>query len=225
MNAVLTHVLFDFDGTLIDSSAAILETLGSVLAEKGLRPQRSLERDLIGPPLRATLEKLAGSAEAALLDELTQLFRLRYDSIGVAATQAYVGSDALLRQLTATGLTLHLATNKRERPTLLLLERFGWSDLFASIFCLDSRQPPFANKGQMLRTLLVEKQIEASHAVYIGDTNHDETAAAQAGLTFLGVQWGYGVGEQQMSAQASVFGTAAALAEHLLKTQKAGSQQ
>jgi phosphoglycolate phosphatase len=221
----LRHVLFDFDGTLIDSSAAILDTLATVLAEKGLNPQHPLARDLIGPPLRATLEKLTGSADAALLEELAQVFRVRYDAIGVAVTQAYAGSDALVRRLKAAGLVLHLATNKRERPTLLLLERFGWLGLFDSIFCLDSRQPPFPNKGQMLTTLLTEKQIDAKQAVYIGDTNHDEAAAAQAGLPFLGVGWGYGVGEQQLSAQASIFTTAAALEDYLVMASKAGNQQ
>jgi phosphoglycolate phosphatase len=221
----LRHVLFDFDGTLIDSSAAILDTLATVLAEKGLNPQHPLARDLIGPPLRVTLEKLTGSTDAALLEELMQLFRQRYDSIGVAVTQAYPGSDQLVQCLKAAGLVLHLATNKRERPTLRLLERFGWLGLFDSIFCLDSRQPPFPNKAQMLTTLLSEKQIDANQAVYIGDTHHDEEASAQAGLSFLGVGWGYGVGEQQMSAQASVFTTAAALADYLVMTSKAGSQR
>jgi phosphoglycolate phosphatase len=196
------HILFDFDGTLIDSSGAILTTMAAVLSTNGLTPQRPLTRDLIGPPLLQTLQALTGSTDEVLLSALAAQFRQRYDSDGVAVTEAYAGVATVLQRLHDAGLQLYLATNKRQVPTLLLLERFGWLHYFAAVYCLDSRQPAFASKSQMLQMLLTEKNINASQAVYVGDTNHDEIAATAAGLPFFAVSWGYGVGSQAYSSTA-----------------------
>jgi phosphoglycolate phosphatase len=213
------HILFDFDGTLIDSSGAILTTMAAVLTAHGLTPQRPLTRDLIGPPLQQTLQALTGSTDATLLSALAAQFRQRYDSEGVAVTEAYTGVAVLLQRLQQAGMQLYLATNKREVPTLLLLERFGWMSYFAAVYCLDSRQPSFVNKSQMLQVLLTEKNINASHAVYVGDTNHDEIAATAAGLPFVAVSWGYGIGSQAYSSTAPCANTSEQLADMLLAAQ------
>ncbi len=208
------HIIFDFDGTLIDSSPAILETLGLVLQGRGIAPVRPLSRDLIGPPLVATLQACTGVTDKKLLEELAGDFRSRYDSEGIYSTEAYADIPAALRQLQSAGSRLHLATNKRQRPTLLLLEHFGWAPWFTSVYCVDSRTPPYPSKGEMLLAQLKEQKLVPGDTIYIGDTAHDEKAAAQAGLRFLVAAWGYGVGEQAVSARAPVLHSA----RDLLKT-------
>jgi len=192
----LTHLILDFDGTLIDSSPAILETFVAVLRHHDIVPARPIERDLIGPPLLNTLRTLTGIEDKAQLEKLAADFRVRYDGEGVYATAAYPGIADALRQAVQSGKRLILATNKRLKPTRVLLEHFGWASWFDAVYCADSRTPPFPHTGEMLRELLDDLNLAPSQCVYIGDTNHDKQAAEYAGLRFVAVGWGYGVGEQ-----------------------------
>lgn len=201
-NVTKANLIFDFDGTLVDSGPGILHTLSLVLSARGLQPQLPLTRDLIGPPLPVTLRKLAGDVEPVLLDALVTEFKALYDTQGVKVTQPYAGIVDTITALATAGRRLHLATNKREVPTLILLQQLGLMPYFTSVYCLDSRSPGFANKGAMLQSQLVEQGLLASESLYIGDTNHDEQAAAAANLPFVAVGWGYGVGVQQVSADA-----------------------
>ncbi len=201
------NLILDFDGTLIDSSPAILDTLAASLRAKGLTPVCRLTRELIGPPLQTTLHTLTGISDITVLEALAADFRSRYDTEGLYATQPYEGARELLRRQAAAGGRLHLATNKRQRPTLLLLDHFGWAAWFSSVYCVDSREPPFAGKGEMLLTQLQEQGLQASSCLYIGDTRHDEEAAAEAGIRFVAVGWGYGSGGQAVSRGANVLKT------------------
>lgn len=196
----LQHLILDFDGTLVDSGPAILVSLGAAFAAQGIEPVRPLTRDVIGPPLHATLRTLSGSDDRELIDKLAAEFRARYDTEGLYATTAYPGIAELLRTHVNAGRRLYLATNKRQRPTLLLLDHFGWRQWFTAIYCIDSRTPPYPSKGEMLRVLVREQGLDTAACVYVGDTCHDEAAAAEAGLGFVAVGWGYGVGEQAVSA-------------------------
>lgn len=201
---MLSNLLLDFDGTLIDSGPAILASLDAALRAHDVKPVRPLTRAVIGPPLHATLRTLSGIADGELIETLAAEFRSRYDTEGLYATAAYPGVAELLRTYVNAGTRLHLATNKRQRPTLLLLEHFGWRQWFTSIYCTDSRSPPYASKGEMLQVLLREQGLEAAACVYVGDTRHDEEAAAEAGLGFIAAGWGYGVGVQAVSDEARV---------------------
>jgi phosphoglycolate phosphatase len=196
------HIIFDFDGTLIDSCPAILETLGAVFRAHAIEPVRPLSRDIIGPPLHATLQLCTGITDKVLIEKLATDFRNRYDLEGIYSTQAYPELAAVLQQLRVAGRHLHLATNKRERPTLLLVAHFGWAPWFDSVYCIDSRTPPYPSKGDMLVEQLAEQKLDTRECVYVGDTAHDEKAAAHAGLSFVAVGWGYGVGEQAVSKSA-----------------------
>lgn len=209
----IQHLIFDFDGTLIDSSPAILATLDAVLRANGIAPVRALERDIIGPPLLATLQTLTGVTDRSRLEALAADFRSRYDTEGIYATAAYPGVAETLRQIVAAGRRLVLATNKRLKPTRLLLEHFGWLSWFDAVYCVDSRNPPFPHKGEMLLALLHDMELAPTECVYIGDTNHDKQAAAHAQLRFVAVGWGYGVGDQAVGAGISVLDSPVQLLE------------
>jgi phosphoglycolate phosphatase len=209
---LISHLILDFDGTLIDSSPAILETLSASLRARGAEPLQPLTRELIGPPLHATLQALTGITDRTILDDLASEFRSRYDTNGLFATEAYAGIPQVLRTQVNAGKRLHLATNKRERPTLLLLNHLGWKPWFTSVYCIDSRSPPFPSKGEMLRAQLREQGLEASSCLYVGDTRHDEIAAAEAGISFVAAGWGYGIGDQAVSPDARILSSPVELA-------------
>lgn len=185
-------LIFDFDGTLIDSAPGILATYAHVLDAAGIQPAVALDAGLVGPPLMPTMSTLTGPLEPEKLAELVEQFKRCYADIGVANTPAYPGADATLQQLRASGRTLYLATNKRAEPTLALLEKFGWAPHFHRVYCIDSQQPAFADKTAMLRQLVDENGLLPEHCLYIGDTRGDHLAASACGMHFAAAQWGYG---------------------------------
>lgn len=186
-------LIFDFDGTLIDSAPGILATFAEVLSAAGVAPAVPLDHNLIGPPLQPTLQRLLGEQrrDPELLETLVENFKLRYAVTGIAHTPAYPDAERTLQALRAAGKTLYLATNKRASPTLILLEKFGWSSYFHRIYCIDSHQPPFPNKTAMLRQLLSENRLEPVKALYVGDTSGDYLSASACGIKFVAAQWGY----------------------------------
>lgn len=191
MPAPYPTLIFDLDGTLIDSSASILAGFAAALEQHKITPQRPLTAEIIGPPLRETLALLAGANTPALIDQLAAAFKAYYDSEGYKATHVFPGIDAMLRQLHQQGITLHIATNKRLLPTRLILEHLGWNGLFTSVFALDLRSPGFANKAAMITAQLEEQGIAPQTAAYVGDRPEDGQAADANKLTFYAAQWGY----------------------------------
>ncbi|MDE2598999.1 MAG: HAD family hydrolase [Rhodocyclaceae bacterium] len=188
-------IIFDFDGTLIDSAPGILATYAEVFSVAGLTPAVPLDATLIGPPLQPTMAKLLGEAlsnsDPALLEKLVADFKPRYATTGVARTPAYPDADHALRLLREHGYTLYLATNKRASPTLALLEKFGWQQHFRRVYCIDSQLPAFADKTAMLRQLLAENALAPERCLYIGDTRGDYLSASACSIEFAAALWGY----------------------------------
>jgi phosphoglycolate phosphatase len=187
-----TALVFDFDGTLIDSAPSILECLEHVVREAGLSPRVPIDHGLIGPPLLATLRNITDITAEGELQKLAANFKSRYDGEGLHATRPFPGIQAALETLRARGTPLHLATNKRIRPTRLILEKLGWETLFDSVYAQDMITPVFADKASMLRSLINEQGVDATNALYIGDTVEDGLASTTNAMAFVAVSWGYG---------------------------------
>ncbi len=186
------HILFDLDGTLIDSAPAILASFRAAFAQTGIAPARAIDDSVIGPPLNETLQLLAGSKDAALIGRLAEAFKASYDSTGYQATAAYAGVGELLAELAGAGLTLSIATNKRIHPTRLILEHLGWSGHFAHVYALDLFSPRLPDKAAMIGRLLADQGIAKEAAIYIGDRSEDGESADANDLPFIAVTWGYG---------------------------------
>jgi phosphoglycolate phosphatase len=185
-------LVFDFDGTLIDSAPGILKAFAAALHETGITPQVKLDSRLIGPPLHETLMRLSGSNDAALIKSLTEHFKQHYDSSGVAATHGYPGIAAMLDHFTQAGTVMHIATNKRLGVTRSILEHLGWQGHFASVYALDMVEPRLPGKAQLLTKQISEQQLNADTTIYIGDKREDGEAAGANALTFFYASWGYG---------------------------------
>lgn len=187
-----THIFFDFDGTLVDSAPPILATFTEVLLTHGLQACRSVDKSLIGPPLRQTLEALSGQRDPQVLDLLSASFRKIYDDQVCLATPAYPGWTAALETLLGRGLTLAIATNKRLLPTQRILEALGWGDYFTAVYASDSHPQQYVDKAGMIGALLTAFRVGSANAIYLGDTEQDAVAAAANQVGFWPVSWGYG---------------------------------
>ena len=185
-------IVFDFDGTLVDSAPGILDAFAAVLNEAGIAPHVAFDSNLIGPPLAETLMRISGSNDAGLIQSLTEKFKYHYDSVGVAATVAYPGVAAMLDRLAATGASMHISTNKRLSATRTILECLGWKDRFASVYALDMVEPRLSGKAELLSMQIGEQRLDPAAACYVGDKREDGHAANANGIPFYYASWGYG---------------------------------
>ncbi len=185
-------VLFDFDGTLIDSATSVLAGLQYALTSASVEARCALDASIIGPPLRLTLAKLAGSDEPALIDRLAASFREHYDTGGYKHTEVYEGVPAMLQTLHDAGIALYIVTNKRILPTLRILDHLGWRTWFKAIYALDALQPPAANKPQLVASVMLKHELAAARTWMVGDSEEDRRSAETNGLRFFAASWGYG---------------------------------
>lgn len=186
------HILFDLDGTLIDSAPAILASFRDAFAKAGIEAVIAIDESIIGPPLMETLQLLSGSQDPALITRLADGFKASYDTEGYKATAAYDGVGVMLAQLKAAGLSLSIATNKRIHPTRLILEHLGWSGFFDHVYALDLFDPRLPHKAAMIGRLIADREIPKDAAIYIGDRSEDGESADANGLPFIAATWGYG---------------------------------
>lgn len=187
------NLIFDLDGTLVDSAPGILTTLTFVLAEHGLKYADQLTPKLIGPPLREMLVELSGgSSDQILLDSMENTFKRHYDNKGVFETAAYDGAHQMLMTLKNQGHLLFVATNKRMSPTRALMKHFSWDHYFLGVYSLDSFKPVLKDKSSLLRKIIQTHALILADTIYIGDRPEDSDAAIKSDLKFLHARWGYG---------------------------------
>ena len=211
------HVLFDLDGTLIDSAPAILASYREAFEVTQRASVIPIDASIVGPPLLETLQMLAGTHDAAVIDALALAFKASYDSTGYQQTLAYEGVGEMLARLVEAGCSLSIATNKRLHPTRLILDHLGWADRFAAVYALDLFEPRLPHKAAMIGRLLQDRAIPREDAVYVGDRSEDGESADANGLPFIAATWGYGsLGDDELAPNWRAAASPQALADALL---------
>lgn len=178
-------VIFDLDGTLVDSAPGILSSMRAAMEALGAVPALPLTNRLIGPPLKQTLRLLGPAAQ-----ELVFAFEQHYDAEGYKSALPFAGVNHMLANLTAAGGPQFIATNKRQIPTRKIVSELGWTKYFEAVYLPDSFLPAAKNKGDMLTHILRNHRLERSEVGYVGDRADDAQAANQAGVRFLSAPWG-----------------------------------
>ncbi len=187
-----TTVLFDLDGTLLDTSPGIFSTANYTLSALGLPKQNATQlRKFVGPPLAACFRVACGLQES-LIPEACDIYRAEYTESGAMFdASVYEGIIELLNELTRRGLTLGVATLKHESLAHDILEHFGLVSYFSIISGAD-------RQGTLSKADIIELALQRlGHADYtdvlmVGDTPHDMDGALIAGVDFVGVDWGFG---------------------------------
>jgi phosphoglycolate phosphatase len=188
------HVVFDLDGTLVDSLPGIQWSVEAALAEAGIPMRHRNLKALIGPPIRQILAELSGVLNGPALDRLERSFRASYDSAGWRRTACQKGAATMLRGLAAQGVSLWLVTNKPAAATGRILGQLALAGFFTETVCRDSRAPAFESKAEMLMDLLRRRGLRSTETLMVGDTLEDARAAEAAGLACGLVPHGYGRG-------------------------------
>ncbi len=185
-------VVFDLDGTLIDSVALIVETITAAFDAVGQAvPTEKEMRAISGITARDAMAILAPGADPERVETILQSYRTHYQTrAGTAREPLFPGALAALDRLQDDPETiLAVATGKGFRGATTLLERHEIIGRFQSI------QTPDHNRGkpdpQMIETAMEKAGIGREKTVMIGDTVHDMRMARAAGVKALGVAWGY----------------------------------
>jgi phosphoglycolate phosphatase len=197
-------IIFDFDGTLVDSRKLICESHRIIFGEFGFAcPSEQQSLSLIGRSLELVLAQLAGpDAPIAKMTEAYQhlLPVLREDA--AFAEAPFDGAADLLTALAARNdVRLGIATGHVSHAIEPALEKFGWRKFFCNVQTAD-KAPSKPHPGMLLQALR-ETDTRAEDAVMIGDTAFDMEMACAAGVEALGVAWGYHRAEQLREAGAS----------------------
>ena len=182
-------IIFDFDGTLVDSEITIyqcFQTITNYLAPERVDYAKNI---LIGPPLRDTASEILGINHQNQLDEFVKLFIKMHDEKAIKNTRPYPGVIETLKKLSSKGASMAVATNKRYAPTISLINHFGWKNYFTSIECSDG-QSQIRNKDEMIQEIL--KNNSFNKAFLIGDTVNDGLSANLNQLPFILARYGYG---------------------------------
>jgi phosphoglycolate phosphatase len=205
-------VLFDLDGTLLDTVADISTALNRALAEQSLPalPQ-SVVRTLIGGGVPALVERatarLASAGEAADAARLLERFHLHYAQLterGEGQTRAYAGVAAGLAGLHALALPLAVVTNKPKQTSVELLARLGLGQWMAVVVGGDSGLPPKPHP-QPLLSACAALEVSPACALMVGDSLTDVLAARAAGLAVVCVPYGYNEGADPRSLPCDAF--------------------
>ena len=187
------NLIFDLDGTLVDSATGVLSALHHVIVEHQIPHGNELTSELIGPPLRDIVTQLVGNRpDEVIINAMIDTFKRYYDEKGVYKTLVYEGVTQMLRELKNQGHSLYIATNKRMEPTQALMEYFSWGDYFFGVYSLDSFNPVLKDKASLLRKVINTQSLVLADTIYIGDRPEDREAAIQSNLKFLHASWGYG---------------------------------
>ena len=219
-------LIFDFDGTLIDSvpdladaTNAMLTTLGketypisTIRNWVGNGSRMLVERALVGK-----IEVLEGELTVEEADHAEQVFFDAYKNLSGSKTVAYPDVDSGLKKLKSAGFTLALVTNKPIRFVPKILQSFGWQDLFSEVLGGDSLAQKKPDPTPLLH-VCEALNVASTQAVMIGDSKNDILAGQHANMDTLGLSYGYNYGQDIRELNPTVaFDDFAALVDYLLK--------
>ncbi len=188
-------VIFDLDGTLIDSAADVGAAVNRMLADHGLAPIDVMaQRALMGEGGRVRTRK-AFAMRGKTLDDAELNARVRdfvryYDERPTASTIPYPGVIATLRRLADADVRLGVCTNKYEGSARQIMAQLGLMPPIEDAAGADSFDVRKPHPGHILK-LLDRMDADPGTALMVGDSIHDVEAAHAAGLPVIAVSWGY----------------------------------
>ncbi len=189
---MIENVLFDLDGTLVDSLPGIQSTITETLSE--LLPNEIVGdiRQFIGPPVGQVFKKILGDIEKQTLDALVEDFRSKYDDHGWQKTIGYKGVKNTISDLSKSGLKSFVVTNKPILPTRLILQELGLISFFQDVVAPDSKEPNFKSKTDMAVHVIEKHGLDSKKTIIVGDSVDDGQVAQSLQIGFVAATYGYG---------------------------------
>ena len=190
------NILFDLDGTVMDSAPGISRSIRYAMDRMGRRLPEGVDMKVFfGPPLKTSFRNVCGFSEADA-DRAVALYREYYGDQGLFECSVYPGAADLLGRLRAEGRTVALATAKPETFSRRILDHFGLTEFFSFVggASLDASRPD--KDAVVAYTLANLSGVSSESTVMVGDRDHDVLGAARSGIGCIGVLYGYGSAEE-----------------------------
>ena len=189
MNRQFDLIVFDWDGTLMDSEAKIVRCMQAAAMDVGVSdPGAAAIRDIIGLGLNEAMQVLFPEQTPVRRDDLVERYRRHFLELDNTGMPLFPGVTQGLTQLTQQGYLLAIATGKARRGLDRVLHETGVRHLFVSSRCADeaySKPHP-----QMLEDILDQTGVDAGRALMVGDTVYDMEMARSAKVAGLAVSYG-----------------------------------
>jgi phosphoglycolate phosphatase len=191
MNPFFRHVVFDLDGTLVDTKDDIAEAVNVTLVELGLPRQdpRTLW-GYIGHGARVTVERALGAEHAALLDRAVDIFMPWYRAHLLDRSAVYPGLSDVIARLGDRGVVFSVLTNKLADMSVAIIEGLGLRERFPRVIGGDSLQVKKPDPTG-LRMLVDQAGIDADATLMVGDSAIDVATGRNAAVATCGVLWGF----------------------------------
>ena len=189
-------ILFDLDGTIINSEEGIVNSAMYSLKKFGITNENATSlRRFIGPPLHKSFQMFWGFSEekAALA---VDIYREYYASKGIFECYVYDGMEELFEKLKKCGKTLIVATSKYELFAKKIIDRLGFSRYFDLVIG-SNKDGSRSEKSEIISDALAMANInDPRKAVMVGDRMHDMIGASKVGISSIGVLYGFGNAEE-----------------------------
>jgi len=193
-------VVWDVDGTLVDSRQTILESMQSAFAAADLPPLTyEAVRQVVGLGLVEGIAVLLPGAEGEVVERVADHYR---QAFGAKVRQPgyveplYDGAAETLDRLRAEGWKIAMATGKSRAGVETVLRLHGWADLFDSTHCAEDG--PGKPHPAMLLEAMKALNVPPERTIMVGDTAHDMRMARAAGVDAQGVTWGFHTADEIM---------------------------
>lgn len=186
-------VLFDFDGTLADTSEGIINSHKFAYQSMGKSvPSDSVLYSVIGGPLLETYITRFGFDDDSARESVAH-YRDFYARQGICQARLYDGVKDFLESLRSNNILAGIATLKAERFAKIMAKNLGIYDFFTVIHGIDGDDK--SSKAQIIERCMKDVGVSPSDTLMIGDSIHDYNGAAAAGTDFAGVSYGFGFHE------------------------------
>ena len=184
-------IIFDLDGTLMDTSEGIISAVKYTIDHFGLHELTGEAlATFIGPPIQDSFSKSYG-LDGPILQEIATVFRERYKSVDLLSAKPYPGIFDTLTKLKKAGKALAVATYKREDYAIDLLRYYGFERYFSIIHGGDHENK--LKKEDIIRLCITETSgANKNNCLLVGDTVNDSLGAEMTGIDFLGACYGFG---------------------------------
>lgn len=184
-------VLFDFDGTLMDTSRGILHCAKQTLNDMGYElPDEKTMRKFIGPPLKLSFVNVCKMSDEEATAAVLR-YREQYAEQGVLEAEIYPGIEDLLKSLNEAGVNCAVASVKVEKRVRQTLLYFGLNAYFSAV-CGASGDMNIKGKEEIVKEAVSRTNSLPQDCLLVGDSDYDARGAEAAGIDFCAVLWGFG---------------------------------
>lgn len=203
MNQKPAAVVFDLDGTLVDSLRDIAEAMNECLESFGLQPRPIMDyRYLVGEGVPTLCKRAIGATHPELVEPLIEVVRIRYRERPLRHTRPYAGIPELVHRIRLAEIPLAVLSNKPDEMTRMVVQEFWPNGEFAVVRGYVEEQLRKPDPTELIR-ICEMLGVQPRDAWLVGDTPTDLETAARAGVRCVAVTWGFRTREDLVAAGAA----------------------